>query len=160
MCIRDRQNSITGVRASLPFMPWVPGWSSHLLGQSSDSVQSFTPAHLLKKKKHGSKICVCISVQIHPLEILPGYKIWPVHAPYPLLIVILARVTLIESWEFPLLSYLSQYFLPLFLFTSFLLFLSLCCPIPSSLRLYTPNVSSISPFWWESDIPPWALLVT
>jgi hypothetical protein len=43
-----------------------------------------------------------VSVPNPLLEVLPGYKRWLVWAPYPTLLGFLARVILIDPWEFPL----------------------------------------------------------
>jgi hypothetical protein len=45
--------------------------------------------------------CDWVVAPVPPLEVLPGYRRWP--AQYPPLLGILDKITLIDSWEFPLL---------------------------------------------------------
>ena len=48
------------------------------------------------------RLCGWVWVPISPLEGLPGYRRWPVQAPYLPWLGVLAKVTLVDSWEFSL----------------------------------------------------------
>lgn len=87
-----------------------------------------------------------VGVPTLPLEVLPGYRRWPVEALYSPMLGVLARVTLIDSWDF-LLSYISS--------------LSQRWP-PIQLSLQVLSVSlSVVPLLSDIQVSPtWALLVT
>jgi hypothetical protein len=56
----------------------------------------------------GLSFCGWVGVPIPSLEVIPGYRRWPVQIPYPSLIGVLARVTLmgevrsIGQWKLPI----------------------------------------------------------
>ena len=95
-------------------MVWDSSWDSHWLAIPSLSAPSFISALVLARKKCGSVVFGKVGIPIPLLEILPGYRSGPFHVPYSLSLGVLAVVTLIDSWEFPLswISSLSQRYSP------------------------------------------------
>lgn len=50
------------------------------------------------RKIMGQSFCKWVGSPIPPLEVFSSYKRWPFQVTYPLLLVVLARVTLINFW--------------------------------------------------------------
>jgi hypothetical protein len=83
-------------------MAWVSSSASHCLDLPSASAPPLILAHIVGRKDLGSKFCGSVGVLVPPLEVLPGYRRWLFQGPYPSLLGVLARVTLLDSWKFPL----------------------------------------------------------
>lgn len=130
-----------------------------LVGHSHNFCAIFTPAHLVGRTNYSSKgLCL---VDVSAPEVLPGYRRCPVQALYPPLLEVLARVTLTDTWEFPLLKiYCSSQDAPRFQLSLPVLSPSILpipvpppVPIPtlfSPLPLSTGSIQSNSPSQWDS----------
>lgn len=69
------------------------------LDQSLDCCSTLSPSVSQTRQIIGQSLCDWVAVPIHPLEVLPGRKRRPVQATYPLLLGVLARVILWDSWK-------------------------------------------------------------
>ena len=61
---------------------------------------TFIPAHLVDGTNCGSITSGWVGVPVPPLEVLPGYRRWPVQPLYLLILVDISRVTLIDYRDF------------------------------------------------------------
>jgi hypothetical protein len=66
----------------------------HFLNFCSNNI----PVYIVGKKNFGLKIFGWVGSPILPLEVFSSYKRWPFQVTYSLLLVVLARVTLIDFW--------------------------------------------------------------
>ena len=76
----------------------VSSWNSHWLATFTISVTPLPQHIMLAGQIIGQRFCGVLNP---PLDILPDYRQWLIHVLYPPLLGVLARVTLMESWEFP-----------------------------------------------------------
>ena len=73
-----------------------------LFGQSLNFCSIFITAHLLGSGNYRLMVCGWVGISVSPLEVLPGYRSGPFPVPYPPFLGVSAKVTLIDSCEFPL----------------------------------------------------------
>lgn len=71
------------------------------MGQARPVTDCVLP-QILFQPQLGLRTCYQVDVPIPPLEVLPDYRRWPFQAPYLTLLVVLARITFIDSLVFPL----------------------------------------------------------
>jgi hypothetical protein len=120
-----------------------------LVGYYHNFSATFISAPLLGRTNFRLKVLCWVSVPILLLEALPGYRRQLVQYPYPPFLGGLARITLTDSWEFPLHSVSSSFrdtpdlhnysCLPLCSLSS------LPQPDTSCSHLHTPHVQSLLP---------------
>ena len=161
-------------------MAWSSSWPSHCLDIPSISAPSLHLHILLVGEIVGLRFYGLVRVPATTLKDFSGYRWWSFQAPHPLLLGVLAWVTIIDFWKFPVfkVSRLSQkcsYHIPLIPVRSLslsLLTLSFCpsyhfipsVPLPTpfptqiSPSIYT-HVYSIIPSQWDPIHPPWAFLL-
>ena len=144
-------------------------WAHHWLVIPLHLCSIFVPADLVGRTHFVSRVLWVVSVFIPPLGVLPGYRRWPLQAPYASLLGVSAKVTPIDSLEPPFLLGL-WYVLemppthppPISILSPALptpdpptALLSSPCPLsPSSLPPSTSNVYFISPSEKDSSILP------
>lgn len=83
------------------FLAWVSSCIRQPLASSIIFPKKFTLTYLAGRTNCKWKFGGWITVPILLLEVLP-YKGWPIQVPYLPLLVVWTRVTIIDSWEFPL----------------------------------------------------------
>jgi hypothetical protein len=66
--------------------------------------------HLVGRTRFVSKVLWVGGVPIPPLEVLPDYGRWLFQVPYPILVGVLGKVTIIGSWVMTL--HIGFYFIP------------------------------------------------
>ena len=77
-------------------------WATHYLVLYTNSTSSFILKILKTGKIVGLNFCGWVVISVSPLEVLPGYRRWPVQTPHPPFLRVLATASLKDSWGFPL----------------------------------------------------------
>lgn len=90
------------VRVGLLIVAWVSSWTFRWLATPIISAPSLSQDILKTGQIVRQSLCVCVGVPISMLQVLPGYRGWPVQALYPTLLGVFARVTFSDFWEFSL----------------------------------------------------------
>lgn len=73
---------------SLPLVVWASIWNSHLLAMPTSFVTSFSQHNLQAGQIVGPRFGGLVGDLFLPLEELPDYRRWPVHAPYATVLVL------------------------------------------------------------------------
>lgn len=173
---RSLGSSTSGPWTSTQHHGWAPSHSMSLkqdqlfVGYSHNFCTIFTPVHLVGRKICKLKVFGWVGVSIPPLEVFPGYRRWL--DQYPSLLGVLARITLINSQEFPFLHVSSLFWSGappvLVVFTSTLFLrtpnliplISFYTPTPATFPLL-PLMPILFSLLSKIHMPqPWSLLVT
>lgn len=156
-------------RQCLLLLVWVSGQSSHLLATPTSSEPPL-PRHILQAGQLiGQGFCGQAGVPVPPLETLPCYKRGSVQAPFPPLLEVLARVTLMYFRKCPLnqVSTLCSKFPSILVISSHTLSLcpSLLLPVPtlvcsqSACKIYSIYPSRETPAYLPLPPNPQASLL-
>lgn len=90
------------VSHGFPLMSWISSWTSYWFTTPTSTVPPLPQYTLEAGQIVGQKFHVWVGISDPPLEVFPGYRRLLVQASYPPLLEISARVTLLDSREFPL----------------------------------------------------------